>query len=103
MRRELDVGEPLVMAQVEVGFRAVVQHINLAVLVGVHRARVDVEVGVELLQRDLEAAVLQQRAQRGRRQALAQRTHHAAGDKYKFHLIVCSRRCSFQSICFRPV
>ena len=54
-------------------------------LVGVHRARIDVEVGVELLQRDLEAAVFEQRAQRGRRQALAQRTDHAAGDKDVFH------------------
>ena len=82
---ELDVGEPLVMAQVQVGLRAVVQHINLAVLVGVHGAGVHVEVRVELLQRDLEAAVFQQGAQRGGRQALAQRTHHAAGDKYEFH------------------
>ena len=31
--RELDVGEPLVMAEVEVGFRAVIQHINFAVLI----------------------------------------------------------------------
>jgi len=32
--RELDVGEALVMAEVEVGLRAVVEHIDLAVLVG---------------------------------------------------------------------
>ena len=83
--RELDVCEPLVMAEVEVGFRAVVEHINLAVLIRVHRAGVHVQVGVELLQRDLEAAVFEQRAERGGRQALAQRTHHAAGYKYEFH------------------
>ena len=73
------------MAEVEVGLRAVVEHIDLAVLERAHRARVHVEVGIELLQRDLEAAVFEQRAQRGRRQALAQRTHHAAGDKDVFH------------------
>ena len=83
--RELDVGEPLVMAEIEVGFRAVVEHIDLAVLVGVHRAGVHVEIRVELLQHDLEAAVFEQRAERGGRQALAQRTHHAAGYKYEFH------------------
>ena len=43
------------------------------------------------MQRDLEAAVFEQRAERGRRQALAQRTHHAAGYKYKFHLNINRR------------
>ena len=84
--RELAVRKPLVMAEVEVGFRAVVEHVNLAVLVRVHRAGVHVEVGIELLQHNLEAAVFEQRAERGRRQALAQRTHHAAGYKNEFHL-----------------
>ena len=32
-----------------------------------------------------QSAILKQRAERGRRQALAQRTHHAACDKNKFH------------------
>ncbi len=96
---ELDVGEALVMAQVQVRFRAVVQHIDLAVLVRVHGAGIDVEVGIEFLQRDLEAAVFQQRAQGGGRQAFAQRTDHAARDKNKFHEIfpaaffkICSTR-----------
>ena len=84
--RELGVGEPFVMAEVEIGFRAVVEHINFAVLVRAHRAGIDVQVGIELLQRDFEPAILQQRAERGRRQALAQRTHHAARDKNVFHL-----------------
>ena len=83
--RELDVGEPLVMAEVEVGLRAVVEHINLAVLIRTHRAGVNVQIRVELLQHDLEAAVFEQGAERGGRQALAQRTHHAASDKNKFH------------------
>ena len=33
------VGEPLVVAQVEVGLGAVVEHVDLAVLVGAHGAR----------------------------------------------------------------
>src|SRR5262249_53029437 len=41
-------GEALVMAEVEVGFRPVVGDEDLAVLVGRHRARVDVQIGVEL-------------------------------------------------------
>ena len=88
--RELRAGEALVMAEVHVGFRAVVQHIDLSVLVGAHGAGVDVEVRVELLKRDLEAAVLEQGAERGRRQPLAERAHHAACDEDVFHLFVKS-------------
>ena len=40
--RQLDVGEPFVMAEVEIGFRAVVEHIDLAVLIRIHRTRIDV-------------------------------------------------------------
>jgi len=78
---QLDVGEPLVMAEVQVGLGAVVEHINLAVLKRAHRAGVHVEVGIELLERHLESAIFEQRAQRRRRQALAQRTHHTTGYK----------------------
>ena len=42
--RELDVGEALVMAEVEVGLRAVVEHIDFAVLIRDHRARIHVEI-----------------------------------------------------------
>ena len=79
------VGEPLVMAKVEVGLRAVVEHVHLAVLERAHRAGVDVQVRVKLLQRDLEAAVFQQGADGGRRQSLAKGTHHAARYKDVLH------------------
>ena len=52
------------MAEVEIGLGAVVGDENLAVLVWRHRARIDVEVGVELAQPHLIAARLQQRAER---------------------------------------
>src|SRR6516162_6567653 len=55
-------GEVLVMAEVEVGLRAVIGDENLAVLVGRHRPGIDIEIGVELAQPYLEAARLQQRA-----------------------------------------
>ena len=73
------------MTEIQVGFRAVVQHVNLAVLVGVHRAGVHIQVRVEFLQRDLETSIFKQRAEGGGRQTFAQRTHHAASDKYVFH------------------
>ena len=83
--REHGVGEALVMAEVEIGLRAVVEHIDFAVLEGAHRAGIDVQIRVEFLHHDLEAAMLEQRAERGRRQALAQRGNDAAGDENVFH------------------
>ncbi len=65
-------GEALVMAEVEVGLGAVVGDEDLAVLVGRHRPRIDVEIGVELAQADLVAARLQQRAERRGSKTLTQ-------------------------------
>ena len=73
--------EALVVAEVEVGLGAVVGDEDLAVLERAHRARVDVEVRVELDEGDLEAARLEDRRQRCRRDALAERGHHTAGDE----------------------
>ena len=53
---QLGVEEALVVADVEVGLGAVVGDEDLAVLERVHRAGVDVEVRVELLHRDAQAA-----------------------------------------------
>ena len=55
-RDERGVGEALVVAEVEVGFGAVVGDEDLAVLEGRHGPGIDVEVGVELHQIDREAA-----------------------------------------------
>ena len=62
----IDAGEALVVAEIEVGFGAVVGDEDLAMLVRAHRARIDVQIGVELAQPHAIAARLQQRAQRRR-------------------------------------
>src|SRR6185503_3589258 len=54
------VGEALVVPEIEIGLGAVVGDVDLAVLVGAHRARVDVDVGVELLQGDGVAVPFEQ-------------------------------------------
>ena len=59
--RARDAGEALVVAEVEVGLRAVVGDVDFAVLIRAHRARIDVQVGIELAQADFEAPRLQQR------------------------------------------
>ena len=58
--REGLVDEALVVAKVKVGFPAVFCHEDLAMLEGVHRAGVDVDVGVELLHRHPQATALQE-------------------------------------------
>ena len=75
---EVLVDEALVVAEVEVGLAPVVGDEHLAVLERVHRARVDVDVRVELLHRDPEAPGLEEPPERGGREALAQRAGHAA-------------------------
>ena len=78
---EVLVYEALVVAEVEVGLSPVRGDVYLAVLVGAHGARVHVYVGVQLLRRDLEAARLQEPAQRGSRDALAESRYHTARDE----------------------
>ena len=71
--------EALVVPEIEIGLGAVVSDEHLAVLERAHRARVDVDVRVELDQRDLEAAGLEDCAERCGCNSLAQRGHHSAG------------------------
>ena len=80
--REWAAGESLVMPQIEIGLRAVVQHVDLAVLVGTHRPGVDVQIRVELLHADRQPAPLEEHADRSRRQSLAERADDATGDEY---------------------
>jgi hypothetical protein len=82
------VGEALVVAEVEVGLRAVVEHVNLAMLEGRHRAGVHVEVGIELLEGDLEATVLKKGSNGCGGQALSEGGDHAAGDEDVFHAMI---------------
>ena len=64
--------EAFIVSQVEVGFLPVGSDVALAVLIGVERTGVNVDVGVKLLDGDFVAAGLQQFAERGRDNALAQ-------------------------------
>ena len=78
---QVGVEEALVVAEVEVGLGAVVQDEDLAVLEGVHRARVDVDVRVELLQDDLETARGEEAAEGGGGDALAEPGGDTARDE----------------------
>ncbi len=62
--REVLIDEPLVVPEVEIGFAAIVGDEHLAVFEGVHRARIDVEIRVEFLHGDAEAAGLEEAPER---------------------------------------
>jgi hypothetical protein len=76
-------GEALVVAEIEIGLGAVVRHEHFPVLIRAHRPGIDVDIRIELEHRDLEATRFKQRAEGGRRDALAERGHHATGYEYE--------------------
>ena len=71
--REVNVDEALIVPEIEIRLRPVIRDEHLAVLIGAHRAGVNIDVGVEFLNRDLQPAILQQPTERCRRNALAER------------------------------
>ena len=78
---QIFVDEALVVSEIEIGFGAVLGNEDLAVLVRVHRAGVDVNIRIELLDRNAHAARFEEPSEGGGRDALAERTHDAAGEE----------------------
>ena len=81
VHRQIFIGKSLIVSQVEIGLGPVVGDEYFAVLVGVHRARVHVEIGVKLLKGHFEPSLFEEPPQRRRRDPLTQPGYHAAGDK----------------------
>src|SRR5882757_4018263 len=75
--------EALVVTEIQVCFSAVLRDEHFAVLERAHRARIHVDVGVELDHRDLEATGLEDRTERSGGDAFAQRGHDTTSDEYK--------------------
>ena len=75
------VDEALIVPEVQIGLTAVLSDVDLAVLIGAHRARVHVDVGVQLLCRHLQPAAFQQPPQTRGGDTLAEPADHAAGDE----------------------
>ena len=55
--------EALVVTKIEVGFRPIVGHKHLAMLIGAHGARIDIEIGIEFSQANAVTAGLQKSAE----------------------------------------
>ena len=75
---QVDVNKAFIMAQIQVRLRAVVRHEHFAVLVRAHGSRINIDIGIELLHRNLIAPALQQTPQGSCRNAFPQRGYHAA-------------------------
>ena len=69
--RSLNACESLIVSQVEVCLHAICRHVAFAMLVGVQRPWVNVDIRVELLNGDFVAACLQQLSNAGGDDALS--------------------------------
>ena len=94
---QLGGSEALVVSQVQIGLGAVIGDVHFAVLVGAHRARINVQVGIALLEGDAQAAAFEQAADGCGRDAFSQGGNHAAGYKNIFRAVV-GRRCQILSV-----
>ncbi len=56
---QADIDETLIVAEVEVGLSAIVQHEYFSMLVGGHGAGIDVDVRIKFLYRDRKSTLLQ--------------------------------------------
>ena len=63
---------PFIVAEVQVRLRAVIGHVDFPMLIGIHRAGIDIDIRIQLEKRDLQPAAFEQVADRGRGQSLSQ-------------------------------
>ena len=72
------------MAEIKVGFTSIVGDENLAMLKGIHRPWIDVDVGIELLKNDLQTALFEQATEGSCRDSFTQAGDNAASNKDVF-------------------
>ena len=65
------IDEPFVVSQIQIRLRSVLCHVYFSVLVGAHGSRIYIDIGIQLLCRDLQASRLQKSPQRSRRDSLS--------------------------------
>jgi hypothetical protein len=81
------VDEPLVVPEIEIRLGAVVGDVDLAVLERAHRAGIDVEIGIEFLEDDAQAALFEEEPDRRARDPFSERRHHPARHEDVFRLL----------------
>ena len=63
--RRLHIEETFVMTQVQIRFASVIRYVAFAVFIRIKRSRIDIDIGIELLNRYFVATCLEQLAYRG--------------------------------------
>ena len=98
--RHVLIDKALVMSQIEVGLRPIFGNKHFTMLVGAHRPRIHIQVGIEFHDGDLEAARFQQQTQGSTGNSLAQRRHDPAGrnDKFSVGWYLVTHRSHFLQI-----
>jgi hypothetical protein len=76
---QADVNESFVVTQIKIRFCAVIQNINFAMLIWTHCARVNVDIRVQLLHGNFEAAFLKQESRCRGRHAFAHGRNNTTG------------------------
>ncbi len=74
--------EALVVPEIQVGLGTVIGDEHFAVLIRRHRPRIDVQIGIELLDPGAISTRLEQRRESGCSDAFSKGGDHAAGDEY---------------------
>ena len=91
--REFYIRESLIMPEIEIRFGAIISYKHFPML-----KRIDIKIGIELLNGDFQATVFQQCAERRGGESLAERTNHTAGDKNVFHEWDCLFANNFSTL-----
>ena len=78
---QIHVKETLIVADVEIGFGTVFGDIDFTMLEWIHSARINVDVRIELLLQNLDAAATKQATEGGGGQTFAERGNDATGDE----------------------
>ena len=78
-----DPREPFVMSQIEIGFGPVVGDVDLAMLKGAHRARINIQIRVQLTDTHTVTTCLEQCPQSRRSKPLTQRGNDTTRDENK--------------------
>ena len=76
-----NAGKAFIMAEIQIGLRPIVGHIDFAVLIRRHRSGIDVQIGIKFANTDSVAARLKECRKRRRHQTFAKRGNHAAGNE----------------------
>src|SRR5207248_11621289 len=58
--RERAISESRVVAKIEISLRAVIEHVDCAVLKRIHRSRIDIEIRIKLLEYNTQTARFEQ-------------------------------------------